>query len=232
MVFAMPASGFPRDEAVAREKEFLRRALAHDPVNVGDSAHGAGHGPSAGLGPGVHWKRDDAPDHEKVVERSDRPSAVTAVFDAMEPVCAFLEELAEAQLGLSINLSAPADETKEICLRTGLTRHSVEYSLGFMGGTGRLPADPDLELCTMCGHGMVSARMAAEMADRVKTDRRSPRTASRTLARFCNCGAFNPARAERILRRETGEDSGERRCDAAVSADRTANTNPSASGVE
>lgn len=201
VVLAMPASAMERQKAVAGEKEFLRRALAHGPVNVGDSAHGAGHRPQRHLGPAVHWRRDDAPDPAEVVERVDRPSAVSAVFDDLDAVGDFLAELKEARLGLSINLSAPVEDSREACRRAGLTRHSVEYSLGFLGGVERLPGEEALELCTMCGHGMISAGLAGKMADWVKTGRRSPGAAGRTLARFCNCGAFNPVRAERVLSR-------------------------------
>lgn len=212
VVLAMPARGFPPEKAVARAKDFLRRALAYGPVNVGDSAHGAAHRPGRDLRPDVHWRRDDAPSPESVVEAVDRPSAVCAVFDDLDATCAFLADLKEDPPGLSINLSAPSEEVKAACRRVGLTRHSVEYSLGFLASEVRLPREDALELCTMCGHGMVSHGLAREMLERVRSGRRSPDAASRTLARFCNCGAFNPARARRILRRGAadGQESRER----------------------
>lgn len=207
IVLAMPARGLPEADAVDMEKEFLRRALAHDPVNVGDSAHGGQYRPQRRLGPSVHWRREDAADPETVVERLDRKSAVSAVFDDMESVCAFLAELKEDPPGLSINLSTSVEQAREVCRRVGLTRHSVEYSLGFVGGAERLPREETLEMCTMCGHGMLSAALARKMSDRVRGGRSDPVRASRTMARFCNCGAFNPSRAERILDEATVSDA-------------------------
>ena len=51
----------------------------------------------------------------------------------------------------------------------------------------------------MCGHGMVSANLARKMLDMVREGRRTPDQAAVTLARFCPCGAFTPARARRLL---------------------------------
>lgn len=199
IVLAMPARALPEEDAVRMEKEFLTRALEHGPVNVGDSAHGGQHRPQKGLGPAVHWHRDDEADPLSVIDRLDRKSAVSAVFDDVDAVCAFLAELKDDPPGLSINLSTSVEQAKAVCRRVGLTRHSVEYSLGFIGEPGSLPEGDTLELCTMCGHGMLSAGFSRKMTDRVKTGRSDPGRASRTMARFCSCGAFNPSRAKRIL---------------------------------
>jgi hypothetical protein len=102
-------------------------------------------------------------------------------------------------LGVSINVSALHDRASQCCEECGITRHSVEYSLGFQGRTDKLPEKSVLELSTMCGHGTVSFGLAAKMMDRVRSGRMTPREASRTLARFCVCSIFNPARAEKIL---------------------------------
>jgi len=202
LVLAMPARGFDAEEAIERQKEFLRMALRHDPVNIGDSSHGAWYRPAHGIGPTVHWRRPSEPAPEDVIEAVDRPSPVTAVFDHYEAARDFLEELREADLGLSINLSAVASREEECCVSLGIPPHSVEYSLGFMGRVARLPEGRTLRLSTMCGHGMISHALAEKMIDRVKTGRMSPEEASRTLARFCNCGAYNPGRAARILSEE------------------------------
>ncbi len=79
-----------------------------------------------------------------------------------------------ANLGISINISAPIDEAERCCRDTGITRHSVEYSLGFCGRVDRLPDATVLELSTMCGHGMLSAHFAKKMIDWVKENRRTP----------------------------------------------------------
>ncbi|MFQ5690356.1 MAG: hypothetical protein ACE5HQ_08805 [Gemmatimonadota bacterium] len=200
LVLAMPARGFDPALAVERQKEFLRRALRHGPVNLGDSAHGAWHHSRRDLRPDIHWRRDSTPDPREVIDAVDSPSPVTAVFDNLEAVRAFLAELREADLGLSINVSALAATAARCCESLGIPRHSVEYSLGFFGRTERLPGETALRLCTMCGHGMIAHGLAEKMIAWVKTGRRTPEEAGRVLARFCNCGAFNPSRAARILR--------------------------------
>jgi hypothetical protein len=98
-----------------------------------------------------------------------------------------------------VNVSAPIEDAERCCRETGITRHSVEYSLGFSGRVEKLPDSTVLELTTMCGHGMVSANFAKKMIDWSKENRRSPAELARTMARFCSCGVFNISRAERIL---------------------------------
>ena len=206
LVLAMPARGFDERTAIERQKEFLRRALRHGPVNIGDTAQRSWHHSEKGLKPWIHWRRPSSPEPDDVIEAVAAPSPVTAVFDNYDAMRGFLEELREADLGLSINVSALTAKAAECCLALGIPRHSVEYSLGFFGRTERLPTEAVLRLCTMCGHGMIGHGLAQKMVTWVRTGRRTPEEASRCLARFCNCGAFNPRRAARIL----GESGGTR----------------------
>ena len=201
IVFAMPARGLNDDTAVERQKEFLRRAIAHGPVNIGDGKKGGWYHPQKGLGPTVHWRRDTAPDPQSVVEGVDSAGLVSAVFDNYDAARAFVSELKKADLGLSINVSALADRALRMCDDCGITRHSVEYSLGFRGAVERLPEDDTLELTTMCGHGMIAHAFAQQMIERVRTGRCTADEASLYLARFCVCSIFNPSRAARILER-------------------------------
>ena len=195
----MPAKGYNDADAVEIEKEFLRAALKHRPVNIGDAKKGGWYQPQEGLNPLVHWRRDTSPDPQAVIEEVDSRGIVAAVFDDYDSMAAFVQELKERDMGVSINISSLADRAAACCDACGITRHSVEYSLGFQGRIDKLPAKPALELSTMCGHGMVSFALAEKMLERVRSGRKSPREASRTLARFCVCSIFNPARAERIL---------------------------------
>lgn len=201
IVFAMPARGHSDQEAVRTQKTFLRMALRHRPVNLGDAKKGGAFHPQEGLSPLVHWRRDSEPDPQAVIDGVDAPGIVAAVFDDFERMRDFVAALRAADLGVSINVSALADRAKACCSSCGISRHSVEYSLGFQGRTEKLPEKAVLELSTMCGHGTVSFGLAREMLDRVRTGRRTPKEASRTLARFCVCSIFNPARAEKILER-------------------------------
>jgi hypothetical protein len=199
IVFAMPARGLNDTEAVHTQREFLRLALKHGPVNLGDAKKGGWYRPQEGLSPLVHWRRDTSPDPEAVVAGVEASGIVSAVFDTYGNMTAFVAELQEADLGVSINISSLHDRAAQCCAECGIRRHSVEYSLGFQGRIDKLPEKNVLELSTMCGHGTVSFALAAKMLDRVRSGRMTPREASRTLARFCVCSIFNPARAEKIL---------------------------------
>jgi hypothetical protein len=205
IVFAMPARGVNDADAVEREKEFLRRALKHRPANIGDAKKGGWYRPQVDLNPLVHWRRDTSPHAQAVIDGIEARGIVAAVFDDYQSMKAFVQELKEADLGISINVSSLADRAAECCQECDITRHSVEYSLEFQGRTDRLPAKSVLELSTMCGHGMISFGLAAKMIERVRSGRRTPQEASRTLARFCVCSIFNPARAEKILARGQSE---------------------------
>ncbi len=116
---------------------------------------------------------------------------------------AFVRELKAANLGVSINISAPMDAARQCCEQAGIIRHSVEYSLGFQGQMDRLPERRVLDIALMCGHGMVSFSLVRKMIDWVKEGRRSPNEAVCTMARFCVCGVFNISKAERLLEEAT-----------------------------
>ena len=205
IVFAMPARGINDAEAVEVQKVFLSMALKHHPVNIGDAKRGGEFTPQAGLNPLVHWRRNTEPDPQAVVDGVEAPGIVAAVFDDYGRMEEFVRALQAAELGVSINISALADRAEDCCRACGITRHSVEYSLGFQGRTDLLPEKCVLELSTMCGHGTISFGLARKMVDRVRSGRRSPKEAARTLARFCVCSIFNPARAERILEEASGK---------------------------
>lgn len=199
IVFAMASRGVNDDGIVEKYRRFLRLALEHDPVNIGDATHGGWLRPQRDLTPANHWNRERRPDPEAVLAGIDGPSTVAAVFDRYENMRAFVDALARADLGVSINIAAPMDAAHRCCAEVGLARHSVEYSLGFRGRLEKLPDAKTLELSTMCGHGMISAAFARKMMDWVKENRRTPAEAAAYLARFCSCGVFNTHRAERLL---------------------------------
>lgn len=200
VVTAMPARGFNDRGCVPKLKAFLRAALRHGPVNIGNSKKGGALRATRDLRPSVHWMRDHTPDPEAVIEEVDAPTTVSAVFDRYEAVRGFLAELKELDLGLSVNVSGVAEEARTCCREVGLTRHSVEFSLGFQGATEKMPDDVPRRLATMCGHGMVSSTLSKKMVEWVRSGRRTPEQACAYMARFCVCGSFNPARAERVLR--------------------------------
>jgi hypothetical protein len=201
IVFAMASPGINDDDLVEKYRTFLRLALKHQPVNVGDATKGGSIRPRPDLNPSAHWRRDHRPNPEQVIAEIEGHTTVAAVFDNYEAMEKFVEEVKAADLGISINISAPIDEAKRCCNDAGIARHSVEYSIGFSGRVDKLPEATTLELSTMCGHGMVSANFAKKMLEWVRENRRTPEEAARYMARFCSCGVFNISRAERIMKR-------------------------------
>jgi len=201
IVFAMSSRGLNDDNLVEKYRTFLSLALKHNPVNIGDATKGGIFRPRQDMNPTAHWRRDQRADAEQVLAGIDGHTTVAAVFDSYDAMKKFVAELKAANLGISINISAPMDEAERCCEAAGITRHSVEYSIGFRGRVDKLPDATTLELSTMCGHGMVSANFAKKLLEWVKENRRTPEEAARYMARFCICGVFNPTRAERIIKR-------------------------------
>jgi hypothetical protein len=199
IVFAIPCRGQNDHDSVPKLKRFLQLARKYHPVNMGDGSHGGIYRPSKALNPTAHWSREHHPDFDAVIDGVSNPTTVAAVFDNIDAVEGFVEELRREDLGISINISALIDRAQECCDDTGITRHSVEYSLGFMGRTDRLADRQVLELSTMCGHGMISFAFARKMIDWVREGRRTPEQACQYFSRFCSCGIFNPTRAREIF---------------------------------
>jgi hypothetical protein len=199
IVFAMPTRANV-EGSVPKLRTFLEIAAKHGPVNVGGGKKGGFHRPSERLTPLVHWRGRTGITAAEVVAGIDAPGTVAAVFDDLAKVTALLAELRAADLGLSINVSGLTEAARRAAAEAGLVRHSVEFSLGFCyGETDRMPDRRTLELATMCGHGMVAFGLVQKLVQLVKEGRRTPAEASRCLARFCSCGVFNTARAERLL---------------------------------
>ena len=112
------------------------------------------------------------------VIHDDRARTATQDYNA------FLRELKQEDLGLSVNISSLTGRADELAREAGIVRHSVEYSLGFFGPMDKLPDRPTLQIATMCGHGMVSFNFTRKMMDWVKEGRRTPEQASHYMARF------------------------------------------------
>jgi hypothetical protein len=185
VIFATTAPGITREGAAPKLQEFMRICLKHNPVNMGDSKQG-------------NMLQDDIDIQRLIANQKDNAGA-GAVFTDLDTLREVMEELIEADLGISINVSGLLDQVQECCHRNGIERHSVEHSLGFWGATDRLPERELLEFHTLCGHGMVSFSLIRKMIDEVRMRRLSPRKAARIMGKCCECGVFNTARAERLL---------------------------------
>ena len=168
VVFAMCCRGVNDENAVARLRQFLEMALQFGPVNLGDARHGGALRPSRSMSQLAHWRRKTKPNFRAVIDGLDTATTAAAVFDNRPAAEDLMKAVRAADLGLSVNISTSIDGAEQCCHAAGLCRHSVGYSLGFEGKTGRLPNEDVLMLSTMCGHGMVSSSLAKKMIDWVK----------------------------------------------------------------
>ena len=175
-------------------------ALPFKPVNLGDRVHGGALRPSRDMHPTSHWKRDMTPDFRAVIDGMDAPDHGGGNFRQSGGGGGFRQSGQGSGAGLCRqHLDFDRGRRAMLPLRRNQPRHSVGYSLGFEGKTEKLPNSQVLMLTTMCGHGMIVASLAKKMIDWVKEGRRTPDQAVTYMARFCSCGVFNPARAQRIL---------------------------------
>ncbi|MBS7638568.1 hypothetical protein KEJ49_06800, partial [Candidatus Bathyarchaeota archaeon] len=128
-----------------------------------------------------------------------------AVYTDREAVVEVLRELREEDLGLSIVVSGVFEGVFEACRRAGLKPHTVNMSLGTWGKVELLPDEPILELCTMCGHAMISRRLAEKVIERVSSGAMTPEAAAVELGKQCTCNIFNTVRAAEIIKRTADE---------------------------
>lgn len=201
IVFILASKGVNDLGAPEKIRAFLKAALKYNPVNIGNPNIGSMYQPEKDLSFTKLYLtgRKEQITAAEAIEAYDKMGGACVVFDNREAMEGFLKEVKELDLGLSVNVSALADEVKDACRKSDITIHSVEYSLGFHGDLYRLPDRHVLALITMCGHGMISANFARKLIDRIKEARITPEKAAVYMAKFCVCGAFNTTRAIRIL---------------------------------
>ncbi|MCL4424628.1 MAG: hypothetical protein M1553_04035 [Firmicutes bacterium] len=183
VVFAIAAQGINAEEAAPRFDRFAETVLRHNPVSFGDMRTG----------------NYFATPLENIRSSFRGNSIVHAVFNDEETVTAVLKELREADLGISIVVSGLFAPVHQACRRAGTQVHTIEHSLGIWGRTERLPAPGVLQLTTMCGHGMIAFSLVEYLLGEIEKGYRTSKDAARELAAQCQCGIFNPVRAEGIL---------------------------------
>ncbi len=136
-------------------------------------------------------------------DQTDLPM-VQMVFTNTEDMTRFMEDLKEADLGISVVASGLFDEVFRCCKKAGLTPHSVHYSLGVHGQVEKLPSKEVMELTTMCGHALVAKNLVLRLVEEIKKGKETGASAAEKLAKDCICGIFNPVRAARILNAMAG----------------------------
>jgi pyridoxine 5'-phosphate synthase PdxJ len=150
---------------------------------------------------------DDGNSHTTTMEVLKKATAYMghAVFKDRETLKACLRELKDRDIGVSVVVSGIHEDVDKLSREIGLSPHTVEHSLGTHGNTACLPEEHVLEITTMCGHALVSPNLVVEMAEQIQRGKLTYHEAAVELSRICDCGIFNPGRAEKILRRMTSE---------------------------
>lgn len=143
---------------------------------------------------------------DAVLDSTVEGATVHAVFDDEDKAVEFMKKLKEADLGLSVVCSGLFDMVGECCNKSGITPHTIEYSLGIWGNTDLLPDEPIMEINTMCGHGMVSVGRVQDVIEKVNKGRMTCMEGGKELGKTCTCGIFNWKRAGEILQRITGKE--------------------------
>jgi hypothetical protein len=185
VIFCTMAKGINSKGSGPKIQEFIRICLKYNPVNMGDGYMG-------------NILQEDVGVQKFLTDRADGEGAA-AVFTDLDTLQKVIDELIRADLGISINISGLLDEVQACCRKAGRERHSVEHSLGVWGAKDRLPEREILEVNTLCGHGMVSFNLIRKMVEYVKLRRLTAQKAANIMAKCCECGAFNPVRAEQLL---------------------------------
>jgi hypothetical protein len=184
VVFSMSAKEINHVGSAPKLAEFLRIALDCGPVNMGDIKTG----------------NMQKVDPEEIISKVQDTSIVHAVFDNPAAVAKILSRLSERDLGVSVIVSGLFDEVEKCVCAAGLRPHTVEHSLGIKGQVTRLAPAGMLQVTTMCGHGMVSANLVSKGILDIKRGRVTPAQAAKIIAKPCECGVFNPARAAVLLK--------------------------------
>jgi len=180
----MAAKGFNEDGADEKMREFLRIMMRHNPVNAGDMQSGNM----------FNSNMDD------ILTKVTSTSIVHGVFIDSYTATKVLQELKDADLGMSVVISGPFDSVDCICKAAGLSPHSLDFSGGIWGNTKKLPSKEVQKVTTMCGHGMVASNLVKSLVDDIKAGRTTAEEAGKELAKQCACGIFNPARAAELVK--------------------------------
>jgi hypothetical protein len=161
---------------------------------------------------GLEWLHGRWPEAtERLLLRAvaARSPVITAIYTDMEDVVDLIDDLKGGWLRnnqengypISIVLSGLFDDVHRCCRRTGSREHTYLHSLGFFGRTENLPSEDELEIITMCGHGLIAANRVRWLVEEIRTGETTPALAAENVARPCVCGIVNRERAGEVLRR-------------------------------
>lgn len=108
----------PQAETGRKLRRFMEIGLEQGRISIGNASTGNVHT----LG-GI----------QQVLDSTTEGATVHCVFDDAEKALHMMQALKEADLGLSVVVSGLFDMIGECCRKSGLSMHTVEYSLGIWG---------------------------------------------------------------------------------------------------
>lgn len=127
-------------------------------------------------------------------------TVISATYDDKELVKEVIQEIKEADLGISIVVEGLIDEIKNFAEELDLDLNSVHLSLGTFGKKDLLPKEKVLEITSMCGHHCISPQSVLYYVDLIRNEKTTVEKAAEKLAKPCICGIFNTERAIEILK--------------------------------
>ncbi|MDR2908548.1 MAG: hypothetical protein LBU86_01510, partial [Oscillospiraceae bacterium] len=110
-----------------------------------------------------------------------------------------MKALNQADLGFSAVVSGLLDDVDCCARQAGISRHSVDISLGIWGNLDKLPEKEIMEITTMCGHAMISANLVNKLVRDIRDGKTTAQKAALELTAPCVCGIFNTEKAVRLL---------------------------------
>jgi hypothetical protein len=192
--------------------ELAMKMLAHGPDNWTSrnftQIRIPGLSSASGLSDGLQQLSPDAAAKLLMRTISGRSSAIAAVYTDLEKIRALLEDLQgewlehnrREGLPISIVCSGLFGDVTECCHRTDLTPHTFLHSLGFFGHSEKLPGRRELEIMTMCGHGLVSLGRIRQLVSELRDGTITVTDAADNIAKPCICGIVNRERAAEVIR--------------------------------
>src|SRR4030043_594093 len=123
------------------------------------------------------------------------------VFKDKKSLIACMKELKEKNIGISVVVSGLFDEVFECCQKAGINPPLIEFALGIHGDKKKIWPPEILDFVTMCGHVLVSGQLVKKMVGDIKKKKLTIRKAATELPKPGLCGAFNPDRAAKLLKK-------------------------------
>ena len=187
VIVAKAAKGINESGAKSKLVALISSSLEFGALNVG---HGRG---------GNHLMAEHLTELNELYDSITDTSTITAVFDDFQKFSRFVEFLVAEDSGLSVTLSGLIEKTQACCQQMGINANSLRQSLGIIGNKEKLASDEIREITTMCGHGLIAARLVDKSIKDIQAGTANAKKISLQLSRLCLCGIFNPTRCTELM---------------------------------